>query len=306
MKTRIQQQDSQSRNFEATHGEKIGFAVFYLLAFLVLLLASFYDRSVSQGVMDRSSAVGQFFQEYGIRGPNIILFSSFQLIAWATFFSNGSRVQRLLITAVFLILSMNQILFSLKGYFAYTLAQLINGDIIGVEDPKLIQWCSAFVMTVLLSFLFFFYLKKRSEEERRYLLKAAVFGIVLVFLVSLTIGDLKLHWGRYRPFQMDQQMSQFTPWWQPNGSNGHFSFPSGHTTSGWLLVYLIFFLPRSWRKAQSLLLIVTVTLAITIALSRVRYGAHWLSDVTAASLIVFSYVMLISRLLRAHFVESET
>ncbi|MBS9336184.1 phosphatase PAP2 family protein [Fructobacillus papyrifericola] len=303
--TRIQKLHAKAEAFEETEGERLAFSLFYGLAIALLLFASFFDQSVSRVVMDRQSIVGAFFQKYGVFGPNIVLFASFQIVAWASFFSKRGLIQRLALTTVFLLLATNQVLLSLKGYFAYTLARILNGEGRQVGDPELGQWLVGLALSLALSACFYFYLKNRREEDRQYLLKAALYGIALVFIVSLLIGDLKLHWGRYRPFQMDATMSQFTPWYHPNGANGHYSFPSGHTTSGWLMTYLPFLLPRSWRKSQRILLIVTVTLAIVIALSRVRYGAHWLSDVTGASLIVFSMILLVSRLLPAHFVEEK-
>ncbi|MCK8617219.1 phosphatase PAP2 family protein [Fructobacillus parabroussonetiae] len=304
--TRVQHFNHSPKSFETSSAERIGLLIFYLLALSLFLFASFFDRQVSQAVMDRSSVVGAFFQKYGIFGPNILLFSAFQIIAWVSFFSNYRLLQRFLLTSLFILLATNQLFFSLKGYFAYTLARLLNGQGHSVADPVLGQWLLGIALSAVLSIVFYFYIAQQSDSERRYLLKAAMFGIALVFVVSLVIGDLKLHWGRYRPFQMDAAMRQFTPWYHPNGSNGHYSFPSGHSTSGWLMVYLPFLLPRSWRRQQQFLLMMTVALAITIALSRVRYGAHWLSDVTAASLIVFSMVFLFSRLLGAHFVEAKT
>ncbi|MFC4760348.1 phosphatase PAP2 family protein [Fructobacillus durionis] len=253
--------------------------------------------------MNRSSLVGDFFQKYGTKGPNIVLFSCFEIIAWTIYCSKRARLERLLLTATFLIFAMHQVLLGVNGYFAYTLARLLNENIKTVADVGLQEWIAAFAFTVVISYFFYRYVEQQEGAERAYLLKAAVFGIALVFIVSVIIGDLKLHWGRYRPFQMDANMSQFTPWYQPNGSNGHFSFPSGHTTSGWLLVYLTFLLPRSYRQAQKYVLILTVILAVTIALSRVRYGAHWLSDVTAASLIVGSMIFITSRVLKAHLIE---
>lgn len=294
---------SLGKEFYTKRYEKTIFISFLLVTLSVLTFAAFFDRDVTNLVMNRSSIVGDFFQKYGTKGPNIVLFSCFEIVAWTIYCSQRARLERLLLTTLFLILAMHQVLLGVNGYFAYTLARLLNGNIKTVADVDLQQWVLALIFTVVMSYLFYRYVDLQDENEQNYLLKAAVFGIALVFIVSVIIGDLKLHWGRYRPFQMDQAMSQFTPWYQPNGSNGHFSFPSGHTTSGWLLVYLTFLLPRKYHNMQKYVLIGTVLLAITIALSRVRYGAHWLSDVTAASLIVGTMIFVTSRVLKAHLVE---
>lgn len=289
--------------FQTRPVEKILLTFLLSLGFLTLLVAAFFDQNITKAVMDRSSAFGHFFQVYGTRGPNIVLFVSFQLLAWYSFLKMEGKVLKSFLTIGLLGLSMGQILFGLNGYFGYTLATIINGSVKSVPDPKPEAFFIALAVTVVLSALFFFGMKDKDDEDLEYLKNAALVGIALFFVVSLVIGDLKLHWGRWRPFEMDANFSQFTPWFHPNGSNGHVSFPSGHTTSGWMTLYLPFFFTRDNRLFQRIFTVLGLVLAITIALSRVRYGAHWLSDVTAASLIVGSLVFMASRLLKAHFVE---
>ena len=47
-------------------------------------------------------------------------------------------------------------------------------------------------------------------------------------------------------------------------------------------------------------------MGILTGLSRVRIGAHWLSDVTVSSMLVGLIIFMASRLLTAHFVETSS
>ncbi|MBS9338466.1 phosphatase PAP2 family protein [Fructobacillus sp. M2-14] len=293
----------QDEPFKTRPIEKLLLTLFLSVGFVTLLIAAFFDQNITKAVMDRSSDFGHFFQVYGTKGPNIVLFVAFQLLAWYSFFKMGGKVLKFFMTTGFLGLSMGQILFGLNGYFGYTLATFINGTTKHVPDPKPGAFLFSLAVTAVISVLFYLGLRNKNDDDLEYLKNAAIVGIALFFVVSFVIGDLKLHWGRWRPFEMDGNFSQFTPWFHPNGSNGHVSFPSGHTTSGWMMLYLPFYFTRDNRLFQRIFTTLGIVLAITIALSRVRYGAHWLSDVTAASLIVGSLVFMASRLLKAHFVE---
>ncbi|MFT8938596.1 phosphatase PAP2 family protein, partial [Leuconostoc falkenbergense] len=66
---------------------------------------------------------------------------------------------------------------------------------------------------------------------------------------------------------------------------------------------LVFFVPRGNISAQKKMTIFGIAMGILTAMSRVRIGAHWLSDVTVSSIIVGLIIFMASRLLAAHFVE---
>lgn len=76
--------------------------------------------------------------------------------------------------------------------------------------------------------------------------------------------------------------------------------------SGWLFLNLTFFVPRSNYLWQKRLTIFGLAMGLLTALSRVRIGAHWLSDVTVSSLLVGLMVFIASRILQAHFVENQS
>lgn len=107
---------------------------------------------------------------------------------------------------------------------------------------------------------------------------------LLVAGLVLTQG-LKVVWGRTRFRDLDGDFDSFTAWYLPQGITGDMSFPSGHTMFAWLLLPLLTLIPETKRGLR-----LTAVFAIALwggfmAAMRVRIGAHFASDVLAATLI---------------------
>jgi lipid A 4'-phosphatase len=99
---------------------------------------------------------------------------------------------------------------------------------------------------------------------------------------------LKDHWGRARPSQIEAfgGTRQFTPAPLPAAQcRRNCSFPSGHAALGFSLVAFAFLLPAGAARRRG------VTAAFgcgaVVGLARVAQGAHFLSDVVFAGLIVY-------------------
>ena len=108
--------------------------------------------------------------------------------------------------------------------------------------------------------------------------------IVLVFLLGpgLLVNSLfKDHWGRARPIQVEQLggTEKYTPplYYVAHGDGR--SFPSGHSSVGFAFIAFWFL----WRKRKPqwalAALILTLLFGITIGLTRMAAGGHFLSDV---------------------------
>lgn len=107
-------------------------------------------------------------------------------------------------------------------------------------------------------------------------------ALPIFILVSTLLGGglnrlLKLYFARERP-ELTEALRL---------AHGY-SFPSGHAMASLMvfgtLAYVIIHLPGSWR-ARSAGLAAATTTALTIGLSRVYLGVHWLSDVAAGFLV---------------------
>lgn len=307
--------------FETTDSEKKVLTLLLSIGFVTLLFATFFDKNVTSAVMDQNSIFGNIFQNYADQGAGIVLFTAFEIIAWTIWRRVQGNILKYVMTGGALIFAFNQMLAILQDMLSYTYSMLNNlskGIPMGVANntsavanyPEPLRWSAAIILTILLSFVFFNWLKDKNNAAISYLLNAALIGIAVVFIAQTTIGDMKALWGRFRPYEMTtisgNTMSEFTPWYHLNGVNGHNSFPSGHTMSGWLFLYLTFFVPRGNISLQKKMTIFGIAMGILTGLSRVRIGAHWLSDVTVSSMLVGLIIFMASRLLTAHFVETRS
>ena len=310
--------DTTDTDFQTTSSEKKVVTVLLGLGVVSLLVATFFDKNVTNLVMNQNSVFGNIFQNYADQGANIVLFAAFEIIAWTIWRRIQDDVLRYVMTIGALAFAFNQMLAILQDMLSYTYSMLNNlskGIPMGVANntaavknyPEVLRWGLAVILTAVLSVLFYNWLQSKSDADIRYLITAALVGIAVVFIAQTTIGEMKSLWGRFRPYEMTtvagNTVSEFTPWYHLNGINGHNSFPSGHTMSGWLFLYLVFFVPRGNISAQKKMTIFGIAMGILTAMSRVRIGAHWLSDVTVSSIIVGLIIFMASRLLAAHFVE---
>lgn len=310
--------DTTDTDFQTTASEKKILTILLGVGVLSLLVATFFDKNVTNAVMDQNSIFGNIFQNYADQGAGIVLFVAFEIIAWTIWRRVQDDVLRYVMTIGALAFAFNQMLAILQDMLSYTYSMLNNlskGIPMGVANntsavknyPEVLRWGLAVVLTVVLSLFFYNWLQSKSDADIRYLVTAALVGIAVVFIAQTTIGEMKSLWGRFRPYEMTtvagNTMSEFTPWYHLNGINGHNSFPSGHTMSGWLFLFLVFFVPRGNISAQKKMTIFGIAMGILTAMSRVRIGAHWLSDVTVSSIIVGLIIFMASRLLAAHFVE---
>lgn len=310
--------DTTDTDFQTTASEKKILTILLGVGVLSLLVATFFDKNVTNAVMDQNSIFGNVFQNYADQGAGIVLFAAFEIIAWTIWRRVQDDVLRYVMTIGALAFAFNQMLAILQDMLSYTYSMLNNlskGIPMGVANntsavknyPEVLRWGLAVVLTVVLSFFFYNWLQSKSDADIRYLVTASLVGIAVVFIAQTTIGEMKSLWGRFRPYEMTtvagNTMSEFTPWYHLNGINGHNSFPSGHTMSGWLFLFLVFFVPRGNISAQKKMTIFGIAMGILTAMSRVRIGAHWLSDVTVSSIIVGLIIFMASRLLAAHFVE---
>ncbi len=149
-------------------------------------------------------------------------------------------------------------------------------------------------------FLVGFHFAKRSDDKQ--LVKRIIGLLVLLLTAFVTMQVLKnvFNRPRYRTAILGYEGIGYVPWYtQFTGAEGYLteyginadefrSFPSGHSI---LSISAIYILPSlSWlfpklKDKQILLLLVGFVFGVTIMLTRIILGAHYLSDVSAGALI---------------------
>jgi len=108
---------------------------------------------------------------------------------------------------------------------------------------------------------------------------------------------LKDHWGRARPHQIIEfgGSAHFTPVAMvADQCDRNCSFPSGHAALGFWLIAFAFAAPAHWRPVAVAAALLVGSL---VGLMRIAQGAHFLSDVLAAALIVVILNLFLKRLI---------
>ncbi len=126
--------------------------------------------------------------------------------------------------------------------------------------------------------------------------KALIFLVVSTALGPGLLANtlLKDHWGRARPAQIEAfgGPREFTPAPLPASQCAtNCAFVSGHAALGFSLVAFAFLLPRgALRRAGTA---VSLVVGAVIGLGRIAQGAHFLSDVVFAGLLVYGTAALL-------------
>jgi lipid A 4'-phosphatase len=105
------------------------------------------------------------------------------------------------------------------------------------------------------------------------------------FIVNTALKD---HWGRARPNQIEAfgGTRDFSPAPLPAEQCRHnCSFPSGHAALGFSLVAFAFLLPPGPARRGGV--VAAIAFGAVIGLARIAQGAHFLSDVVYAGLLVY-------------------
>lgn len=112
---------------------------------------------------------------------------------------------------------------------------------------------------------------------------------------------LKPTWGRARPKDISEfgGMAAYTPPWQiTDQCVSNCAFTSGHAAIAFWIAAYAFLLPPKWRAAG---IFAGVVFGLAVGGVRIAQGAHFLSDVAAAGLIVLAVNAFFARvMLRQH------
>lgn len=117
------------------------------------------------------------------------------------------------------------------------------------------------------------------------------FILITTFVITLTMKQI---WGRTRFREMSDPIMEFQPWYIPNGSNGHHSFPSNHSAFMTLLLCPLF--TNAQIKHKTRWFVVCFGLIIYMMLTRMILGAHFLSDTLFGVAIAYSVILIASKI----------
>lgn len=239
----------------------ISVTVFVLLA----VIFAFTDWQISQALYNPESGRAHFLEGYGQLPGSFLGFISGSILL-RTYRTEKNAKSILGVIGLFLATAFAGLGFFGDAFGAQTGAELNIPLILGVALAALIL-----VQVILRHFP----LETVSQYKN-----AAKVGLMLMFVAGfVTVWAIKIPWGRwtYRDILDAGNTALFTPWYLPQGSNGHHSFISGHTALSFVAMGYILFLKKG-SNTRNILLPVLLLWGIVGALSRVVIGAHFASD----------------------------
>ena len=251
------------------------------------ILFAFTDLRISQAIYNPASAWGKFIETYGEIPAALLAFACGNILLRL---ARAERQAGSLLEAIGLAL-----LVFFEGIFLLALVFGVQNRV--YQDVPLILG-----LDVLLILVAQLGLRRIPLDKLVPIKPAARVGLTLLIVASLTVWSIKIPWGRwsYREILHAGDPSLFTPWYLPQGFNGHFSFISGHAALIFSVLPLALFF-RSGTRARDVTLLLIFAWGVLAALGRVIYGAHFASDVLFGGCETILWFLILSRWFKADF-----
>jgi membrane-associated phospholipid phosphatase len=239
-------------------------AVFSVLA----MIFAFTDWQISQVLYDPKSGWANFMEAYGqLPGAFLGLLCGSILLRMYKVEKNAKSIAGVIGLA----------LLTTLASFGFT------ADAFGAQvDSAKLSLPVVFGMAIGAVILGQVILRRFSLEAVSQYKTAAKVGLALMIVGGvITVWMIKIPWGRwtYRDILEAGNVALFSPWYLPQGVNGHQSFFSGHTAMSFVVLgYLLLLL---W--------------GVIGGLSRVVIGAHFASDVLFGAGETILWFVLLSK-----------
>ena len=244
--------------------ERIKMMLPYLFACIFLAIGSFYDYQLTHSLYQKMPIISTFFERLTL----IPLLSVVGITLVMLYFVKQKKLYLV---------------------FAYAACFYVVSDALQywIYDSSFLRILMLFVLAGAYLFIMYFILKNCSPIQLEKRLPFLVFfSLVLVTSICITIC-LKTGWGRIR-YRDLVSIEQFTPWYQIQGFNGNFSFPSGHTTCFTSILCLLEYKKNRFEKLSVLRRSIIWGIVLLMPIARMMAGAHYLSDTAVGFMITYS------------------
>lgn len=230
---------------------KKGYWILAGLTLGLLVVCGLFDLQIARAAYDPESRFGLLLRKFGeYPGHALILFSAGVYLLYGR-----NLILRLLMLLPFCL----EIYIFIKKH--HPVASITEG---------------VFVWFLLLFPLAAILYARRSATKAVMARSAGLVVLAGVLHPLVLVQILKKLWGRARFNNLEEGVTDFTPWYLPQGINDHHSFPSGHTAMGIMVCFLVLYFPP---RLRGIVLLPLIVWAIAVAASRVILGAHYASDV---------------------------
>jgi len=228
---------------------------------------AFTDWQISQALYNPAASWAHFMEAYGqMPGSFLGLLSGSILLRTYKVEKNAKSIAGVIGLGLLTLLAA-------FGFFADAFGAQVDPD--NVNMPLML--ISVIVALVLGQVI----LHRFSLETVNQYKTAAKIGLILMIVGGIvTVWFFKIPWGRwtYRDILEAGNTALFTPWYLPQGNNGHHSFFSGHTAFSFTVIGYILFVKKE-HAARNILLAALLLWGIIGGMSRIVVGAHFASDV---------------------------
>jgi membrane-associated phospholipid phosphatase len=264
------------------------------IAILGILFGSFFDWNISSAIADTSNGFGGFIETFGLS----LSFATIPLggvMIFKGLYDNRKTALKV-IGWIFLLMSIG------ISFYLFSDKLILSKSVThGLTLPVYLAYIFGFLFTVLFTLASFFFIQ--SKDKRGLMIVGALFISVMI-LQSIFIELLKnLNCRpRYR-FLIDNEANTdnltFRSWWEfvpfTAQNDGLKSWPSGHTgtTAVVLLLPLIHeHIRYPFPHSREMFWGISLFLTFLVAFYRIRYGAHFLSDVSFGLLFTSLIILL--------------
>ncbi len=231
----------------------------WCIALVLFVVGSFNDLKISQTLYDSTSIFGRIFENH-------------------------------LLTLVFIpVIASGWLLFKTRKNIVYLLISIGVSINAGIENlTKYFTGATKMILGILLGLIIFVLVSQFSKKILKNLdQQKAINTLKIFFLVVGVIYTIKYLIGRVR-YRDLQTLTQYSNWYDLNLFQKGNSFPSGHTSTIYLLIPFL----KIYEKDFKILRLIAYIIIILMALSRIIIGAHYLTDTMAALLIAISIDIL--------------
>jgi membrane-associated phospholipid phosphatase len=257
----------------------IGLVVVWIVLAVVF---AFTDLPISQAIYDPSAVWAQLIEAYA------------QIPAAILTFVCGVIVLRLYKTEK----SFKSIA-GMIGLVLITFLALVFGlmDSFGAQKKAHLNIPLILGIAVLLFVLVWAGFRRIPAEKLTKYKPAAKVGLTLMFVAALiTVWAFKIPWGRwtYRDILAAGNLSLYTPWYLPQGNNGHNSFFSGHVAMIFSVFPIVLFFKKESTGRKIAILLVMLWGLLGMA-GRIVIGAHFASDTLFGACETILWFLLLSK-----------
>ncbi len=256
-----------------------GIAVFTVLA----IIFAFTDWQISQALYNPNASWAHFMEAYGqIPGSFLGVLSASILLRTYKTEKNVKSIAGVVGLGLLTI-------FTSFG---------MSADLLGAQvDPDNLNAGALLVLTLGVAIVGQIILRRFSYETISQYKTAAKVGLILMLVGGIvTVWAFKIPWGRwtYRDILEAGNNALFTPWYLPQGNNGHHSFFSGHTALSFTVIGYILYLKET-LNSRNIILAVLLLWGVIGGMSRIVVGAHFASDVLFGAGETLLWFVLLSK-----------